>query len=143
MALIARGMYKLLLRVHVDQDISQDGWRHLISEMQPSVWEGRQLGSPSFDGEILCISAMSPMDMSAESEMLMNYGFRWSLDLIGADFAWFSMELPKLEWLESKTARPLKAGLPPVELWQLRGSQLQFFVDHEGRVWRRGVDYDW
>lgn len=143
MALIARGMYKLILRVGVEQNISQEGWRFVLSETLPTPWEMERLGTPSFDGEILCIGAMSPMDMSDISDQLMSFGFRWSEDLQDSDFAWFAFELPKLNWLEAVTARPLKQDLPEVELWQLRGSRLQYFAGHDGRVWWRGSDYVW
>lgn len=143
MALIARGMYKLLLRVDVEQDISQKGWKFILSQVLPTPWNDRQLGTPSFDGEIVCIEAMSSMDMSAISRVLMSFGFRWSRDLGGADFAWFAVEYPKLEWLEVVQAQPLQAELPEVELWMLSGSQSQYFADHQGRVWWRGEDYDW
>lgn len=143
MALIARGMYKLLLRVHVDQDISQEGWRFLLSEMLPTLWEGRRIGTPSFDGEILCVGAMNPMDMTAISERLISFGFRWFEGQTDSDFSWFAFDLPKLDWLEAVQARPMREELPEVELWQLRGSQLQYFVDHDGHVWWRGEDYEW
>ena len=141
MALIARGMYKLLLRVHVEQDISQEGWRFLLSNTLPAL--GRQLGTPSFDGEILSISAMNPMDMSAFSEQLMSFGFKWAEGRTDSDFSWFAFELPNLDWLEAVKARPLRSGLSEVELWQKRGSELGYFADHEGKVWWRGSDYDW
>lgn len=143
MALIDRGMYKLILRIDVAQEISQVGWRYILSETLPTPWGGKQLGTPNFDGEIVCISGMSPMDMSATSELLMSNGFRWSEDLVGADFAWFELEPPKLDWLERVEARPIKKGLSSVELWQLRGSKLPYFVGHDGQIWWRGSDYDW
>lgn len=143
MPLIARGMYKLVLRVKVEQDISQEGWRFVMSSVLPTPWEWRQLGTPNFDGEILCISAMNPMDMANISEELLSFGYRWSKDLKGSDFAWFALETPKLEWLEDVRPEPLKSDLPEVELWQLRGSRLNYFADHQGRIWWRGKDYDW
>lgn len=143
MALISRGMYKLLLRTSVEQEIKQEGWRFVLSETLPALWEGERIGTPAFDGEILCISAMNSMDMSDISDQLMSFGFRWSKDLVGADFAWFAFESPQLEWLEVILAQPMREGLSEVELWQLSGSKLQYFVGHDGRVWRRGSDYDW
>lgn len=143
MALIARGMYKLILRVNVEQEISQEGWRFVISEVLPNHWGNEKLGAPTFDGEILCIQAMSPMDMSFVSEKLMSFGFRWSEDLDGADFAWFEFNVPNLDWLEEVSATPLRRGLREVVLWQLRGSRLDYFADDEGRVWWRDNDYSW
>jgi hypothetical protein len=135
-------MYKMLLRVIVDQEITQEGWRFVTSEVLPSVGNGR-LGTPSFDGEILCIQAMNPMDLEHVSEQLMSFGYRWSRDLRDADFAWFAFELPQLHWLEEVQAQPLKDELPTVDLWQLRGSRLRYFADHDGCVWWRGEDYEW
>jgi len=143
MALIARGMYKLILRTNVRQEINQDGWRFVISNVLPWIRDDERLGCPTFDGEILVIQAMNHMDLSSISEELLDYGFRWTEDLTGADFAWFAFEAPKLKWLEEVSARPLKDDLPDVDLWQLRGSQLGYFVDFDGRVWWRGRDYEW
>jgi hypothetical protein len=142
-ALISRGMYKLILRTTVDQEISQDGWRFTLSETLPTPWQGKRIGTPSFDGEILCISAMNPVDMITISEELISFGFRWSENQSDSDFSWFAFEFPKLDWLEAVKAYPMREELSEVELWQLCGSQLRYFVDHDGSVWWRGKDYDW
>ena len=143
MALIARGMYKLVLRVDVRQEISQDGWRFVVSNVLPFIRDDERLRCPSFDGEILVIQAMSPTDLSDISDDLLRYGFHWTNDLKDADFAWFLYVAPKLEWFEEVNAQPLKPGLRDVWIWQMRGSRLRYFADYDGRVWWRGIDYDW
>lgn len=141
MALIARGMYKLILRVNVVQEISQEGWRYILSEILPAISSNKRLGTPGFDGELLCVSSMGPMGQL--SELLMSFGYRWTKDLDGSDFAWFDNELPKLDWLEEVEAEPLQPNLRTSSLWQLKGSKIGYFADHEGQVWWRGRDYNW
>ena len=134
MALIVRGMYKLILRVDVRQEIDPYAWKYLLRDC---------MGRTNWDGEIFLFSAMNPMDMSMISGELMRFGFRWSKDLQDADFAWFDFTLPKLHWLEEVSAKPLKKKLQPVELWQMKGSSVDWFATFDGRIRTRGEDYEW
>jgi hypothetical protein len=55
MALLVRGMYKLVLRVHVRQEIQPHTWKYLLTHCEERT---------NWDGEIFLFSAMNPMDMS-------------------------------------------------------------------------------
>lgn len=144
MALQARGMYKLIIRPFVEHKISQEGWQFLLKHTAPQQTNyPRKLSAIHFDGELICIQAMSSMDMENISRKLIEYGFRWSEDWIDCDFGWFEFNLPPLDWLEAKTARPQKEGLEAVEIWQMRNSVVNFFVSLDGRLFVRGEDYTW
>lgn len=45
--------------------------------------------------------------------------------------------------LEEITAKPIKKKLQPVELWQMKNSNIDWFVTHEGKIRLRGEDYEW
>ena len=134
MALLVRGMYKLILRVHVRQGLQPEAWKYLLTHCS---------GRTNWDGEIFLFSAMNHMDMAIISEELMSYGYRWTKSLENADFAWFDFTLPKLEWLEEVSAKPLKKKLQPVELLQMKNSNIDWFATHQGEIRVRGEDYEW
>jgi hypothetical protein len=45
--------------------------------------------------------------------------------------------------LEEITAKPIKKKLQPVELWQMKNSNIEWFVIHEGKIRLRGEGYEW
>lgn len=135
MALIERGMYKLLLRVHVRQEIDPYAWKYLLESCSEPATD--------WDGELFLFQAMNPWDMESISEELLSFGYRWTKDLKNADFAWFAFELPQLDWLERVTATPLKKKLDLVHVWQMKGSNVGWFRDHSGIKRYRGEDYQW
>ena len=134
MALLVRGTYKLILRVDVRQEIDPYAWRYLLEYCK---------GGTNWDGEIFLISSTSSQDLSYVSEDLMRFGYKWSEDLKDADFACFAFELPKLDWLEEVSAKPLDKRRKPVELWQMRGSNVDWFATFEGQIRTQNEDYEW
>ena len=133
MALVARSMYKLILRVHVRREIDPYAYKYLLDHQPWSV---------NWDGEIFLFRAMNQWDMEKFSEDLMSFGYKWSKDLNDADFAWSDLEVPSLDWLEEIPATPLKKKLEPVHLWQMKNSRIDWF--HDGvDIQYRGTDYDW
>ena len=81
-------------------------------------------------------------NLVAISEDLIRFGYRWIKDLKNADFAWFTFEPPQLDWLERVTVTPLKKKLEPREVFQLKGSSVDWF-DDGSTIRYRGADYDW
>ncbi len=134
MALLVRGMYKLIFRVNVRQEIDPYAWKYLLEHCK---------GGTNWDGEIFLISDMSSLNLPYISEDLIRFGYKWSEDLKGADFARFDFELPKLDWLEEVTAKPLDKRRKPVDLWQMRGSTVDWFATFDGQVRTRNEDYEW
>ena len=80
-------------------------------------------------------------DLVAISEDLMNFGYRWTKDLKNANFSCFSFEPPQLDWLERATLTPLKKQLEPREVFQLKGSNIDWFDDGSA-IRYRGEGYD-
>jgi hypothetical protein len=133
MALIDRSMHKLILRVQVRQEIDPLAWKYL---MKSRPW------GTNWDDEIFMFRSGYAGDLVVISEDLMRFGYRWTKDLRNADFVWFTFEPPQLDWLERVTVKPLKKKLESREVFQLKGSNVDWF-DDGNEIRYRGEDYDW
>ena len=133
MALIDRSMHKLILRVQVRQEIDPLAWKYL---MQSDPW------STNWDGDIFMFRSGYEGDLAEISGDLIRFGYRWTKDLKNSDFSWFTFDPPQLDWLERVTATPLKKKLQPMDVFQLKGSNVDWFDDGSA-IRYRGEDYDW
>lgn len=114
MAIAVMPFYSIVLRVFVEQDISQRGWRTLM--LQAAL--GR------FDGEIMALGAMNSMDLEHQIEMLEEFGYKHPRHGDEADFAVFESGIGKMPyWLECVKVNSLDDERI-WDAWKLRDSEV-------------------
>ena len=131
MALNASIHWGLVLRVHVQQPITQDGWRHLLTDARYPL---------NFDGEIFGMH-------STMQGRLREFGFRGPEAGLAADFVnvdiGFRTAGTTVDWIERVNVVPLVDGIKPFWAWKLKNSGVYTVTDFADRVLTKGTDVDW
>lgn len=131
MALNAAIHWSLILRVDVSQDITQDGWKHLLTHARYPF---------NFDSEIFGLH-------STMSDQLREFGFRGEeagpeADFVDVDFG-YRTAVNTVNWLERVDVVSLVDGLKPFQAWKLKNSGVYDVATFDDRVVRKGTHVDW
>lgn len=120
-----------MLRMHVAQPITQDGWRYLLTEARYPL---------NFDGEIFGLH-------STMENRLREFGFRGTEAGVAADFIdvdiGFGTAVTTVDWIERVNVVPLVDGIKTFWAWKLKNSGVYTVTDFADRVLTKGTDVDW
>jgi hypothetical protein len=131
MALNADIHWGLMLRVHVAQPITQDGWRYLLTEARYPF---------NFDGEIFGLH-------STMEDRMREFGFRGPDAGLAADFVdvdiGFRTAGTTVDWIERVAVMPLVDGVKPFKARKRKNSGAYTVTDFSDRVLTKGTHVDW
>ena len=139
MAIQTLSFISLILRPYVEQPISTDGWKHLLSQADPHR---------NFDGELMAFGAMSGRDMERIIHDLTSFGYIGpdqgdQSDMVVSDMFAGTDTLPS--WIELVDVTFFDAEAPPVQAWKLKNSNVYDLINFEANLSlpRKGYQCDW
>ena len=130
----------LILRPHVQQEISAEGWRYLFHHCDPHR---------NFDGEIMVFGAMSGHDIEVHIDALTSFGFIGPGNGENSDMVLWEMlfgptsDMPS--WLSVVDVTFFDDTASPCKAWKLSDSGVYQLLDfHTGiEAPTKGYECDW
>ena len=139
MAIQTLSFISLILRPHVKQPISTDGWRYLFAQVDPYR---------NFDGELMAFGTMSGQDMDQIIERLVSFGYVGpdegdKSDMIVSDMFTGTDQLPS--WIELVDVQFFDEDMPTVKAWKLKESGVYNLLNFEAdiKLPMKGYECDW
>ena len=139
MAIQTLSFISLILRPYVQQPISTDGWKYLLSHADPYR---------NFDSEIMAFGAMSGRDMDRIMQALISFGYVGpdqgdQSDMIVSDMFTGTDKLPS--WIELVDVKFFDEETPPVQAWKMKKSNVYSLLDFEASIATptKGYECDW
>ena len=139
MAIQTLSFMSLILRPFVNQDISTDGLKYLLSYANPNR---------NFDGEIMAFGAMSGGDLENIKNNLVSFGYIGpdkgeESDMIISDMLFGEKHIPS--WIELVDVTFFDKNIPSVKAWKKKKSGvyklLNFEADNSPPT--KGYECDW
>lgn len=131
MALNASIHWGLILRVEVSHEISQEGWKWLLSESRFPF---------NFDGEVFGLH-------SRMEDQLRDFGFRGPEFGLDADFVdvdrGFRTAVSAVNWLQLIDVVPLVDCVTPFQAWKFKDSNVYTVGTLDGNILTKGTEVDW
>ena len=139
MAIQTLSFISLILRPFVNQDISTDGLKYLLSYANPNR---------NFDGEIMAFGAMSGGDLENTKNNLVSYGYIGpdkgeESDMIISDMLFGEKHIPS--WLELVDVTFFDKSIPSVKAWKKKESGVYKLLNFEAdnSLPTKGYECDW
>ena len=139
MAIQTLSFISLILRPFVNQDISTDGLKYLLSYANPNR---------NFDGEIMAFGAMSGGDLENIKNNLVSYGYIGpdkgeESDMIISDMLFGEKHIPL--WLELVDVTFFDKSIPLVKAWKMKESGVYKLLNFEAdnSLPTKGYECDW
>jgi len=130
----------LILRPHVEQEISAKGWRYLFHHCDPNR---------NFDGEIMVFGAMSGRDIELYIDELTSFGYVGPDHGENSDMVLWEMpfgpvaEMPS--WLSVVDVTFFDGARKPCRAWKLSNSGVYQLIDFHTKIAAptKGYECDW
>ena len=139
MAIQTLSFISLILRPYVQQPISTDGWKHMLSQADPHR---------NFDGEIMAFGTMSGQDMDRIIEELTSFGYIGPnegdhSDMVVSDMFSAGSNIPA--WLELVDVKFFDESRPTTKAWKMKKSNVYSLLDFEANLATptKGYECDW
>ena len=139
MAIQTLSFISLILRPFVNQDISTDGLKYLLSYANPNR---------NFDGEIMAFGAMSGGDLENIKNNLVSFGYIGpdkgeESDMIISDMLFGEKHIPS--WLELVDVTFFDKSIPSVKAWKKKESGVYKLLNFEAdnSLPTKGYECDW
>ena len=139
MAIQTLSFMSLILRPFVNQDISTDGLKYLLSYANPNR---------NFDGEIMAFGAMSGGDLENIKNNLVSYGYIGpdkgeESDMIISDMLFGEKHIPS--WIELVDVTFFDKSIPSVKAWKKKKSGVYKLLNFEAdsSLPTKGYECDW
>ena len=139
MAIQTLSFISLILRPFVNQDISTDGLKYLLSYANPNR---------NFDGEIMAFGAMSGGDLENIKNNLVSFGYIGpdegeESDMIISDLLFGEKHIPS--WLELVDVTFFDKSIPSVKAWKKKESGVYKLLNFETNISfpTKGYECDW